>query len=271
METFRTFKKEDHKKDPKTWNFTGNLKKTSKFTSSHNKMELNCHFSLFQSLFSDSIIYKCQVTAVTRLASNGRVLKITGDHLADLSNFDVHTLSIFDHQLEHFPRYLCRFFPNLKYISVVGCGLKSITATDLVGCEGIERLMLNGNKITKLTANTFSTFAPNLESISFFNNSIQFVDEKAFAELPRLKYVNLKMNPGIDWCLRGFETNGSDFLNEIQKTLRMTFGVTDYCYEQCGNQELVEVIGFLDNFKESARIVMQEGQNYRAESLFKRD
>ena len=232
-------------------------------------MELFCEYSNFESAFCDEIIYKCQVIGINRLASNGRVMNIHGTHPEGKFNADVHTLTMFDHQIENFPRYLCNFFPNLKSISVIACGLKSLTKFDLIGCEGIEKLMLNGNGITSLTADVFE-YAQNLETISFFNNRIEFVHENVFDFLKKLKYVNFKMNSRIDCCYR--ETGkGKVLLDEIKENLKKNIGRKNFSAEtQNGSQEFFEAFEFLENFRDSARITMEDNCNNRINMMFNR-
>ena len=234
-------------------------------------MELFCEYTNFTSVFCDEIIYKCRVIGINRIASNGRVINIHGTHPDGKSNADVHTLTIFDHQIENFPRYLCNFFPNLKSISVISCGLKNLSKFDFVGCEGIEKLMLNGNLITSLPADVFE-YAHNLETISFFMNRISFVPENAFDGLEKLKYVNFKMNPEIDWCCREIKRGKNQLLlDEIKTNLKKNFGQKKIVGDaENGTQEFFEAFEFLENFRDSTRIAMADNCSNRINMMFNR-
>lgn len=232
-------------------------------------MELFCEYSSCSSFYSDEVIYKCQVIGINRIASNGRVINIHGTHPDGKSNADVHTLTIFDHQIENFPRYLCNFFPNLKSISVICCGLKNLSKFDFIGCEGIEKLMLNGNLIKSLASDVFE-YASNLETISFFMNRIAFVPENVFDGLKMLKYVNFKMNPGIDWCCKEFGRSGN-LLAEIKENLRKDFSAVKVIGStQNGTQEFFEAFEFLKNFRDSARIAMEDNCDNKIKMMFNR-
>ncbi|KAL7014476.1 hypothetical protein ACKWTF_015952 [Chironomus riparius] len=232
-------------------------------------MELFCEYSTVSPFYTDEDIYKCEVIGINRIASNGRVLNIHGTHPDGKSNADVNTLTIFDHQIENFPRYLCNFFPNLKSISVLCCGLKKLSKFDFIGCEGIEKLMLNGNLIKSVAPDVFE-YASNLEIISFFMNQISFVPEIVFDGLKMLKYVNFKMNPGIDWCCKEFGRQ-RNLLAEIKEKLRKDFDAKQVIgSDENGTQEFFEAFKFLENFRDSARIAMEDNCDNRIKMMFNR-
>lgn len=179
-------------------------------------MELFCEYFNFKLASSDEIIYICRVTGFNRFSPSGQVNDIHGTHLEGKSNIDVHSLIILNHQIKNFPRYLCNFFPNLKSISVISCGLQRLTKSDLIGCERIQKLMLNGNDIFRIAPDVFEN-TPNLETISFYKNDILNLPEIIFDGLKKLKNVNLERNLGLNWSY--LKTGKRDAMDEIKKKL----------------------------------------------------
>lgn len=182
-------------------------------------MELICNFSSNCSLLSHSSIYVCSVVEVSRIASNGRVINIIGEHDEGKSNADVTAVQISGVQLDYYPRYLCKYFPNLKSILILSGGLKKLSKFDFIGHEGIEKLMLIDNNIPTIDNDIFD-YAPNIESISLFKNSIKFIGDKVFDKMKKLRYVNLKFNNSYEICLKQ-EGNGLKTLKELKDAIKV--------------------------------------------------
>jgi hypothetical protein len=216
-------------------------------------MELFCEFFTSHSFLTNTSTYICKVSEINRIASNGRVFNITGTHIDDKSHADVDSIYFSDLNLVNFPRYLCKFFPNLKSISIIGCNVRSLTKFDLIGCEEIEKIMMNGNKISSLNDDVFE-FAPNIESLSFFDNQINFISGKIFDKMENLSYVNFKMNPGIDVCCKQ-HGSGLKSLAKLKEAIRAKWhGVK----VENGNLKLVETFQFLENFVASSEVLIDD-------------
>ncbi|CAG9809797.1 unnamed protein product [Chironomus riparius] len=219
-------------------------------------MELFCEYYNYSSALSDEISYICRVTAFNRIASTGRVMSIQGTHLEGRSNIDVNTLIVVDQKIENFPRHLYNYYPNLKSISVISCGLKTLSKVDLTGCKRIEKLMLNGNLITSIDSDVFE-HAQNLETISFFKNRISFVPDNAFDGLKKLKNVNLEVNSGIDWSCR--EIKRGSFLDEVKTNLKENFGERKIVKDdriKC--MDFFRAFQYLDNFRAFYSVVIED-------------
>lgn len=182
-------------------------------------MELICTFYSNYSLLNlSSSIYTCTVEEVSRIAYNGRIVSIIGEHEEGKSNADVESVHISGVKLDFFPRYLCKYFPNLKSILITSGELKKLSKFDFIGCEGLEKLMIIGNDISTIDNDVFD-YAPNIESISLFKNNIKFIGEKVFDKMERLRYVNLKMNNGIDCCYKEHGC-GLKTLEELKEAIK---------------------------------------------------
>lgn len=229
-------------------------------------MELNCEFYNHKSVSSDETSYICRVTGFGLYSSSGRIIDIFGTHLEGKSNINVDTFIIVGHQIETFPRFLCHFFPNLKSISVIECGLKSLRKSDLSGCEGIQKLMLNGNVISTIESNVFEN-TPNLENISFYNNWLSFdiLPENIFDGLKKLKSVNFEKNTGIDWCCR--ETAKGNFLYVFKKKLINKYRYIETPKVSSGLSDLIYYVGELLDMDLLEVERMERQENYRREVM----
>ncbi|KAG5666497.1 hypothetical protein PVAND_014521 [Polypedilum vanderplanki] len=234
-------------------------------------MELYCDFSNYLSITSidDEPIYKCIVTGIKRIAENGRVLGVFGHHVPGKTNKDVQAITIFNQQLKHFPRYICSFFPNLRSISVIGCEIEALSPFDFIGFEDVEKLLLNGNKITKLPGDVFQ-YAKNLESVSFFNNRIEHIDEMTFEDLKKLKYLNLKMNATIDLCVNEF-AHVRMSMDQLKGFIKIKYGGRKIEDETKMTRKLSETLEFLENFIESSRMLFEDDFKYNGTEVVDRN
>lgn len=204
-------------------------------------MEIFCTFSSHQPSINGEIICKYEVTHVNRIASSGRILGVSTFHIDGKSCKDVQSLSIFSQELNYFPQKLCTYFPNLQSISITGCGIRSLSKFDLIGCEGIKTLILDNNRITSLSEDVFD-HAKNLENISFRNNKIEFVDENAFVGLKNLKAVNFMGNSATCWkngkSENSRKVNGNPSLFEALKYLESYGGSVPCMKDEVFNTHL---------------------------------
>ncbi|XP_070509453.1 immunoglobulin superfamily containing leucine-rich repeat protein-like [Chironomus tepperi] len=192
-------------------------------------MKLNCEFINYS-----SVEYICRVTKAYELSPiDGRVKDINGTHLEGKSNANVNTFIIADQQIKQFPSNLYKYFPNLKSISIISCGLTTLSKDDLVGLSRLQKLMLNGNLITSFHSDVFD-LTPNLERISFYKNQISYLPKDAFDSLKKLKSINLENNTDINWSCREVK-HGRTMLDEIKINLsnNLTVGYVGYTPRSC--------------------------------------
>jgi hypothetical protein len=107
------------------------------------------------------------------------------------------------------------FFPNLKSLAVIRCGLKCLKREDLIEYGNLEKLILDGNKIQALTENVFM-YTTDLKYISLAGNRINFIDENIFNCLWRIEMMNLKFNPGIDSLMKLYPDESSKSIHELR-------------------------------------------------------
>ncbi|XP_070509465.1 leucine-rich repeat-containing protein 20-like [Chironomus tepperi] len=201
-------------------------------------MKLNCEFINYS-----SVEYICRVTKAYELSPiDGRVKGINGTHQECKSNANVNTLIIADQHIEQFPRNLYKYFPNLKSISIISCGLTTLSKDDLIGFTRLQKLMLNGNLITSVPSDVFD-LTPNLETISFYKNQISYLPKDVFDGLPKLKSINLEKNMDIDWSCREVK-HGRTMLDEIKINLsnHLTVGYVGYTPRSCTGLQMSRML-----------------------------
>lgn len=100
--------------------------------------------------------------------------------------------------LPKFPKELSDFFPNLEYMEIQYCKMKTITKEDLKGFTKLRKLKLDFNEISYLPGNLFE-FTPNVEQLSFFHNKITKIGAEIFDKLEKLSKVDLRNNLKINY------------------------------------------------------------------------
>lgn len=156
-------------------------------------MEIECEFSVFQNY------YRCLVTKASITEKSASIKNFSGIHQPGKSNKDVDYVEFSKAKVEHFPRKLEIFFPNLKSLKITKCGLKEISREDLVGLEKLSDLNLNGNQIKLLPDDLFASM-PKLKKIFFDNNRIEFASSKLIEPIisNQIESFYLHGNPSID-------------------------------------------------------------------------
>lgn len=178
-------------------------------------------------------VYKFVVCRViVYKASPSGILRVVGDHLRDRGSKDVQAISFMGLRLERFPQGIEKFFPNLKILTINGCGLQSISKIDIFHLKHLSQLTLNGNFITSLPGDLFDGTS-SVEIVSFYGNRIEFIGAEIFDSLRDLKYVNLKVNTNIDVC---FKPTGIS-LEELKKVIKENcqskrFNIIDHYFQQ---------------------------------------
>lgn len=165
----------------------------------------------------ESTFYEFIVTRVINWKAGDEVFRITGDHIEENINENVESLTVSFLMMSRFPRGIGRFFPNLRNLSIEGCGLKSINKNDLIGLENLQQLALDGNEITTLPEDLFQE-TPLLEKISLSDNKIKFelIDACVLDSLKYLKLVNFIGNVNIDKLYTTEEDDQSEVYETVE-------------------------------------------------------
>lgn len=160
-------------------------------------MKINCDFTKgLCTIYLGK--YTCTVSSAAITKNNTRIKAFDGVHCPGRSNSDVAAIKFENTIVEHFPRGLNKFFPNLESLFIRNCGLKTISRKDLIGLENLTGLSIFSNQLTSLPNDLFVNM-PKLKNISFVGNNLEAISSKLFIPIldNELTYVDFRHNVNI--------------------------------------------------------------------------
>lgn len=164
-------------------------------------MEIKCQFNLVRwtNPPTKNPIYVCVVTEANIILPGTKIKKFSGVHKPGRSDKDVEAIQFQSLVVHYMPRGIGLFFPKLKCLEVLNCGLKVITRSDLIGLENLSTLMLCRNEIQSLPSNLFK-LTKKLQNVSFANNKLECMSAKLLEPLAHNKILLLdfEKNTAID-------------------------------------------------------------------------
>lgn len=128
-----------------------------------------------------------------------------------LKNANVRALRVSDMTTKYFPIHLCKHFPKLLAIEIVGGKMARLEKRDMKQFRHLRVLWLPRNNIERLSNDVFEG-NPKLEKISFWGNRLKFIESEILKPLPLLKFASFHLNQCIDreaWrdCFGSLEQN----------------------------------------------------------------
>lgn len=143
-------------------------------------------------------VYCCTVTECSITARGTAVAAFKGQHKTGKNNNSVKALLFEKTKVLYLPRNLMQIFPNLIGISVVSCGLKKVSAEDMIGLEKLQGFFLPDNDIETLPVDLLKNMA-NLKIASFDWNRIGNFDAKILEPIKNtIEVFSLRNNPGVN-------------------------------------------------------------------------
>ena len=106
-------------------------------------------------------------------------------------------LSIENQVLNHIPKDIDRFFPNLKTIRWMDSHLLEISADDLKPFSNFQIFSSWHNRLVSIPGDLFK-FTPNLQFVRFYDNSLKHVGPNLLADLKDLKEANFQFNSCVN-------------------------------------------------------------------------
>lgn len=166
---------------------------------------------------SPELGYLCELFSAVYL-SPGDPFVITGQHIPGGNDglvVKVITTQTSPATMTSIPQQIFAKFPNLRVLELPSTNIETLSG--LTGCDNLESLRVNGNRIRAIPAGTFEQCGnlkeitidsnevinvdvaafrgiQNLETISLENNSISTLYPETFSSLPELQSVNLQSN-----------------------------------------------------------------------------
>lgn len=105
---------------------------------------------------------------------------VGGTHLDGFTNEDVLVVNAYYGQSSIVPSVICRQFPNIFHLTVMGLGVEELTPAAFANCGNLTEIFLVFNEITAVPANTFSG-CPRLDYIELSRNNINQLNANSFA------------------------------------------------------------------------------------------
>jgi hypothetical protein len=143
-------------------------------SSSHQqqKLQIDCDFSIqLVLLWNSREIYTCTVHNELDIIEPQVSITISGHHLKNKENQNVHGFQIIDKNLKYFPREIESFFYRLAVIRIENSKLSAIHQADLAAFTNLKVLQLPSNELKFLEKDIF-TYNPKLEVIDLSNDTI---------------------------------------------------------------------------------------------------
>lgn len=165
-------------------------------------MYINCKFleTKWVSCHGNFNMYLCQVTSAKITDQFHTIKEFKGKHVKGKGSKDVKRISFDSNAIvEYFPRDLHKHFPNLTHLSICDCGIKEVSLRDVKGLVNLVSLGIRNCKLTSLPDDLLIAM-PNLRSVYFENNNIEFASSRLLEPLvgrPNVT-VNLGGNKSID-------------------------------------------------------------------------
>lgn len=106
--------------------------------------------------------------------------RVEGNHVDGFGNEDVRIVATSSGRSPIVPSIICRQFPNMYLLSIMGIDLMELTPAAFADCRNLEELYIVFNQIEAVPANTFAN-SPKLKFIELSRNEISSLNVNSFA------------------------------------------------------------------------------------------
>lgn len=138
-------------------------------------MEIECKFE--DAKWRSITVYACFVTSCNITTPFQSVATFKGKHRASKDNSHVDALWFKNTTVRYIPRDLTKIFPNLAYLGISNCGMRSVLSADMIGLEKLQGFGIPDNKISSLPVDLFKDMT-HLREVEFNRNIIHDFDVK---------------------------------------------------------------------------------------------
>lgn len=159
------------------------------------KIEVYCTFA--DEDFPSGNYYMCEVRFWIVVIDYMAVEEFQGRHDGGRKNCNVRGLRVPEMTTKYLPINLCKHFPKLEAIEVVGGRMVRLEKKDIKIFPLLKVLWLPRNNIETLANDVFEGNLK-LQKISFYENRLKFIGSEVFKPLKFLKYINMELNDCVD-------------------------------------------------------------------------
>lgn len=141
-------------------------------------------------IFDVGEVLECK-SAVASTLPNSRIIAVVHSDGSAIENVaEIESLNIYNSEVHYFPEGISDFLPNLKVLTIVNSGLRSVSATNLREFgSSLKIVHMGSNELQSLSGNLFE-YNPSLTAISLHdNNQISFIDPDFFKSLQSLRQL----------------------------------------------------------------------------------
>lgn len=137
--------------------------------------------------------YSCEAENFRSSLADRHITEIQGIHSKGKSNDDVTRLFMEKMFCPYLPSNLAAYFPNLKILYVKNCNVQHLVDGDLDGLTKLRTFDISYNPIEHLGPNFFKGHE-SIETISFYDCHLKFVDRQALTPLVNLEGAYFDLN-----------------------------------------------------------------------------
>lgn len=134
---------------------------------------------------------------LTITSQNVTLTSINGQNSEIFNQKNIKILSIHKQTFHYLPNGIEKFLPQIEALSIVASKFKSISKFDLEPFKNLQELYLQQGDVDTLSSDLFA-FNPELRSVSFKTNKIQFVGLNLLEPLKKLELANFELNKCIN-------------------------------------------------------------------------
>lgn len=181
-------------------------------------MEIKCKFGneTWELENNPTSVYTCSVTSCSIQTRNLAVSAFKGVHKGVQDNRSVMGLSFEGAGIDYMPRNLSTIFPNLSFLLIDNCGLKEVSAEDMVGLEKLEAFWVPNNKIETLPVELFEKMTE-VKEVDFHGNLIQRFDWKVLEPIKAtIQFFALSDNPGLNEVFEKDSNSVENFIKMLK-------------------------------------------------------
>lgn len=153
--------------------------------------------------------YTCNPT-ISMNDNSHSLQSVSGSHISPKGMDQVQGLKIINQNIGIFPQNIALKFKYLMIISIINCGLTSLSSTDLKPFPLLVSLHVDNNNIQSLSNDLF-VFNPKIKTFIFQSNNLKRIGAKLVNKFPSLNILKLNGNT----CINGESVNNPEAMNSL--------------------------------------------------------